>query len=128
MAPPGRRRRCEARDGGFSVEGSYHQPPLDEFFLSLRGAVQGDLPLQPIGQFGQTILEGDLRLVTEDLAGEADVGEAVPDVADAVFARNLGADVVLAQSPADAAGDFANGARPAAADVEHAVGRIRRLQ
>src|SRR5687768_365603 len=94
------------------------QTPIREL-LSRRGdLVLRALRAEPRRQLLEPLLEGDLRRVAEPLARLADVGEAVPDVADAVLAGDLGRDRLLAEHAGHGRRHVAHRARLPAADVE----------
>ena len=65
---------------------SYREPSRCEFLPRGAHAVVGLLPLEPLGQLHEPLVERHPRLVTEPLPGERDVREAMADVADPVLA------------------------------------------
>src|SRR5205814_2363569 len=60
--------------------------------------------------------------------GTRDVGEAMPDVADTVLARDLGLDVLLAKDGGNAPRDLTHGVRLSTTNVVDVAGRIVGLE
>ncbi len=71
-----------------------------------------------MSQLRHPVLQGDGRAEAEQLLGQRDVGEAVPDVSDAVLAGHLRLDVLLAQNLRELLADLFHRDAVAAADVE----------
>src|SRR4051794_9809786 len=88
---------------------SYGQPPGGQLRVPFGDAVIGHLSFEPGRQLEKPALERHLRLVAEDAPGEGDVREAVADVPHAVFAGDLGLDVLATEDLAHGGGDLAHG-------------------
>ncbi len=93
----GRMRSGRAARWGDPPQPSYRQSPLRQLSARLLDPVNGDLPVEPVGQFRHAVGQGDLRTVAQDALGLADIGEAVPDIADAELAGQRRGDPRLAQ-------------------------------
>src|SRR5215203_4986324 len=89
---------------------SYGQPPAGELAAGVDDAVVRRLVAQPCRELAKPLTQPEGRTVAEHAPRQRDVGEAVADVADAVF-------------PGDRRGRrLAQGCRDEAGDVEDAVG------
>jgi hypothetical protein len=71
------------------------EDPRGSLRFRFDGEVHRHLALDPSRKLRKTVLEGNPRLVSEDAPGQGNVGEAVPDVAHAVFPGHEDRDVSL---------------------------------
>src|SRR5690606_8068227 len=81
----------------FSVPCSYSEPPCKQFLAGLCHAVDGDLPLDPLGQFIEIVLEHELRFVPKYLLRQRNIGETMSNISNAVLTADFRFDVRLSK-------------------------------
>src|SRR5437763_12961364 len=108
------------RTGGCVLSrSSCHQPPTLEFVGRALDGIDGNLAAQPFCQLLHSREKIDARRKAELGARAADVGEAVADVAGAIFAGDLRRDVGTAHHTREILGDGENGPVLTGSDVEN---------
>src|SRR4051812_13400275 len=104
------------------------EPAQAEFRARVGSGRDAGLAVQPLRKFGEPVGKGNLGLIAQDAAREADVSEAVTDVTGAVLLGDPRLEVLPAKHPRDLIRDLANRVVPAAAEIENTARSSGRLQ
>src|SRR4051794_27124535 len=92
------------------------------------GAIFIDSALQPLRQLLETLVELNLRAVTQNILRLRNVAKAVADIPGAIVAGYIGFQMLLAQHHAQSPGDLEDRVRLAATEVENLVRGRRAIQ